>query len=114
MNFEGPMAALSLSEVDKYESSKKSVLAEYKVKCDSGRSFTQQEKVGIKATTFGKTHFSHRVAVFPDRATCVENRNAIETCIKSIPIGQGGAHLITEAYTKCFVVDGKPVASVNL
>jgi len=115
LRYRGPGAALSLSEVDKYQTTKSDVSAQYQIECGNGVSYTQNSTVGLDTTSYGKTHFRSRIATFANKTACINARPHVESCIKLMNIGSAQSHAdITDQYENCFIVNGVAVATLEL
>jgi len=115
IEYSGPKAAMSVSEVDEYQMSKSDVQAEYKVKCTNGMEYNDIKPMGLDVTTFGKTHFRVRIATFANKTACVDARPHVESCIKRMNVGTATGHKdIINQYESCFVVNGVKVATIGL
>jgi len=100
VEYNGPASVLIVGWKDDYEFNTNNINVEYDIECDNGSKYKERGKVNLSAKSYGKTHFTKRVARFGKQSDCTWS---VEQCVQNID----GTHVVDverviNSFSSCF------------
>jgi len=100
VEYNGPAAIMVVGWKDEYKFNTDNVNVEYDIECDNGSKYKERGKVNLTAKSYGKTHFTKRVARFTNASKC---NWTTESCVANVSGEQAlDVGKVIDEFTKCF------------